>query len=591
MGIVCPACGHTSQDTEFCDHCNGDLHGPSPAPALPGRCPVGAVGALLTPAQQAELSRPEAALLVNQGNRRYRVRWIAGADWPLWSASLRERLGRNALRCLPPVQVAETDAGVWVVAEATEGAFEPWASPLSDPHEECERLLHFVRPLANALTELHAHGLVWLPFDPRHLEQPAPGYLRFTNLDLGVYPSGQCPERLTVKPSFAAPEIVRYHPEAIGPPTDVFHLALFCYYWLAGKLPDGFPGEGLEAFWYELPKLRIFAPQLPPGIAGVLSQATAVYPTARHATPNALIAALEAAVERNRQRREFQGSVCRDLGAETRAGRTKTALGRDNEDCVLVRSFSKPDRALLAVADGITTCDVGSGALASLITTMVLENAFDETSTQATFATRISGVCRHGADTLLGWAVEKGYKKQLEAGADLMGTTLTVAWLEGNVLSLANLGDSRAYLIDEAGVEQLTVDGDLASGMLGEGMPPENLRDVGVIGKALRECVGGCTFNAKGDVTILENSCDPPVVRWPLVPGDVVILCSDGLVEENSFLEPETLAELVRANRHLSAQDLARCLVEAADDLHRLPSPLEPEGFGDNISCIVIKVM
>ena len=44
-----------------------------------------------------------------------------------------------------------------------------------------------------------------------------------------------------------------------------------------------------------------------------------------------------------------------------------------------------------------------------------------------------------------------------------MGTTLTVGWLEHHELSLSNLGDSRAYLITEHAIEQLTVDGDLAS--------------------------------------------------------------------------------------------------------------------------------
>ncbi len=255
-----------------------------------------------------------------------------------------------------------------------------------------------------------------------------------------------------------------------------------------------------------------------------------------------------------------------------------------------MRRFTAPDRVLLAVADGITTCDVGSGALASLITTIVLENAFDEGSTQATFAADITKACRQGARTLLAWAVEKGYLVQLQQGADLMGTTLTAAWLEGTTLTLANLGDSRAYLIDGDRVEQLTVDGDLASGMLADGMAPENLREVGSIGKALRECIGGCTFNAKGDVTILEEGCVPTVTSLRLLPGDIVVLCSDGLVDEEVFMEPEVLGEIVRAQRALPAQALAEHLVAEADKLHRLPSPLEAEGYGDNISCIVIKV-
>jgi serine/threonine protein phosphatase PrpC len=74
------------------------------------------------------------------------------------------------------------------------------------------------------------------------------------------------------------------------------------------------------------------------------------------------------------------------------------------------------------------------------------------------------------------------------------------------------------------------------------------------------------------------------------VPGDVVVLCSDGLVEEGAFLEPWRLAEIIQQHLKLSAQDLAVLLADEADAVHRLPSQLEPEGFGDNISCVVIKI-
>ncbi len=226
----------------------------------------------------------------------------------------------------------------------------------------------------------------------------------------------------------------------------------------------------------------------------------------------------------------------------------------------------------MAIADGITTCDVGSGGLASLISIIVLENAFDSQSTGAAFAGRVALACRQSADTLLAWAIEKGYQEQLQEGGDLMGTTLTAAWLEGNRASIANLGDSRAYLITAAGEEQLTVDGDLASGMLAEGTAPERIREMGLVGKALRECIGGCTVSAAGTISIPDECCRPQTHEWPLLPGDVLVLCSDGLVEENAFLEPAALGNIVRANRHLSAKELARLLVETADNLHRVPS-------------------
>lgn len=590
MGVVCPACGETSQDPEFCDYCNSDLSGPPPPPLFPGRCPVTAAGVVLTSEQQAVLSRPEASLRLQVDDQWWRVHWIKREAWPLWSARVRQRLAKNGLRCLPPVRLVETADGVWLLAETSNALFHPWANPLPDPLEECERLHHHLVRLAEALEELHAHGLVWLIFDPRQLDEGPHGQIRFTNLDLELFPVGDCPESLPLRTQFAAPEIVRYHPQNINSRMDVFHLAIFAYYWVAGLLPTGFVGEGLEAFRYQLPKLRIFAPRLPNGIASVLSQGLAVDPTLRPATPKAFVGALQGALERFRARCNFPGTIRWDIGADTRTGRTKSALGRDNEDCVLVRSFVNPERALVAVADGITTCDVGSGALASLITTIVLENTFDNATTQATFTADIVKACRHCAQTLLAWAVEKGYLPQLEQSADLMGTTLVAGWLEGNAVCLANLGDSRAYLIDNDGAEQLTVDGDLASGMLADGLPPENLADVGPIGKALRECIGGCTMNAEGVVGIHEEGCRPTVTYWPLVPGDIIVLCSDGLVDEEVFMEPTTLSKLVLANRHLPAQELARLLADAADQIHRLPSPLEPEGFGDNISCIVVKI-
>ncbi len=590
MGVVCAVCGKISEDLEFCDHCNTDLRGPAADPVPPERCPVSKKGVLLTLEQRQLLVRPEASILVADEETAWRAHWIARAVWPRWLGGVRERLGLPALTCWPPCRLVEEEEGAWVLAETTNQAAAPWTERAADPYEDAQRLARFFRQLADALEELHSQGLVWLTFDPRHLEQGPGGWLRFTNLDICAYQRGECPERLPLRPGFAAPEVVRFQAGDIGPRTDVFHLALFAYYWLAGLLPDGFPGEGLESFGFQVPPLRTYAPAAPVGIIGVLEQGMALEPTRRYATPGAIAFALREAVERAEGRRTFAGKLTWNIGVHTRAGRPKSALGKANEDHVLVCPFTGPDRALMAVADGITICDVGSGALASLIVTIVLENTFDAGSNQETFPERIAQACQKGASTLLDWALEKGYQQQLTQGADLMGTTLCAGWLEGSTLSLANVGDSRAYLIDRHGVEQLTVDGDLASGMLATGTPPEQIRELGLVGKALRECIGGCTLTPDGDAMVLEAGCNPALTRWPLLPGDIVILCSDGLVEEEAFMEPETLGELVRTHRHLPAAELALFLADQADALQRLPSPQEPEGYGDNISCIVIKM-
>lgn len=588
MPVPCPACGYLSQDLEFCDRCNADLVPPREQ-GPPHVCPLPGQDLILSDEQFQRLAQPDGFILLRAAAGWRRIHWLPRALETHWQPELRRRLAIST-GVLPPGQLVEQADGAWAIFEATGDWIVPWTLPPHDPLGDLTRVLKYAESLAGVLEELHRHQLVWLLFNPTELERGPDKQWRITNLDLRVFPFQQCPDQVRAKAAFAAPEIARFHPEDVGPRTDVYHLALCCWYWLARLLPDGIPGAGLEAFQHELPSLRVYAPALPEGIEGVLRQGLAIIADQRFTRPTGFVEALREAVERARSRRERTDAVRWEIGQHTRPGRTKTALQKGNEDQVLVRQYSEPPRALAAVADGISTCDVGSGQLASLIATIVLENKFDGAARAGDFPRKITELCRNGTQTLLDWAMEKGYAMQLAQGRDLMGTTLTAAWLEDRELQLANLGDSRAYLIDGPLVEQLTVDGDLGTFLLSRRTPPEYLRELGMMAKALRECIGGCTVNSEGAVEVLDDSCIPTITRWPLLPGDTIVLCSDGLVEEGAFLDEAALGELVRAHRHLPAHELAELLADAADALQRLPSFLEPEGFGDNISCIVIKI-
>jgi serine/threonine protein phosphatase PrpC len=134
------------------------------------------------------------------------------------------------------------------------------------------------------------------------------------------------------------------------------------------------------------------------------------------------------------------------------------------------------------------------------------------------------------------------------------------------------------------------VDGDVRSFWLARGIPPEEVEELGGLGRSLRCCVGGFVLGDRGEPEIDPEHLRPALSSWPLLPGDVVVLCTDGLVEEGAFLEPADLARLVGENRDLGALELAELLAEAADSLQELPSPERPEGFGDNVSCVVILV-
>src|SRR5262249_7416320 len=159
-----------------------------------------------------------------------------------------------------------------------------------------------------------------------------------------------------------------------------------------------------------LPPLRTFAPGIPPGVSGVLARGLALEPRQRYPSPGAFCAALQKVGQRAQQRWSAKEPVIWEIGQHSRTGRAKSAANRQNEDHVLVQSFTNPERALLAIADGITTCDVGSGELASWITCMILENAMDNTTSQESFAAKIIDVCSRSAESLLAWALEKGYR-------------------------------------------------------------------------------------------------------------------------------------------------------------------------------------
>src|SRR5581483_8444849 len=127
-------------------------------------------------------------------------------------------------------------------------------------------------------------------------------------------------------------ELCAFRGDRIGPATDVFHVSLYAYYRLAGLLPDGFPGNGLEAFDFDIPPLRVYRPLLPPGIAPVLVRGLARDPADRHQSLGELLDDLTSAVERARQRAATTAPVRIDSGSATDIGRTHLVQGKPNQD-------------------------------------------------------------------------------------------------------------------------------------------------------------------------------------------------------------------------------------------------------------------
>ncbi len=602
--VVCPSCRRESLDPSFCDHCNSLL--PHSAPAvLPAA--VRLADGRLVDCSGFGGSFPIDAF-VPQSIRVGDFPCRAYALGPSWWRDLAGQVQRRAAcsaGVLAPIHVVAVEGGAVVVAEALPGGGDPLPGLDCGDELAClEQTLAACKVLASAMRSLHEAGLVWLNFDPRALEA-TPGQLRITNLDLQVFPARSCPDSLRLSAAYSPPEVYGFRAERIGPATDVFHLGMYAYYRLAGLLPDGFPGQGLEAFDFEVPPLRIYRPALLPGVAPVLAHALARDSAIRFATPADFLDALEQAVQRQRQPTMIAARGLRfDAGSDSAIGRGHELAGLPNQDSHTMLSLG-PDQAVYIVADGVTTARFGSGDQASRIAVDVLAEVLPWRLRGAASPEQIEEALTtaflDASEAILEQALREGVPDEADP-AELMSSTALVGYVHGDILSLACAGDSRAYLVRHGHAEQLTIDGDVRCVQLAAGAPPEAVRELGPEGLALYGCLGVSARRPDGRLVCDTRRCRPQLGHWRLRLGDVVVLCSDGLVEEGIFLDPGDLVGLVGESRlyerdllamicgepTVPPEELARSFVAAARAHHRDASPWEPAGCGDDVTCIVL---
>lgn len=230
------------------------------------------------------------------------------------------------------------------------------------------------------------------------------------------------------------------------------------------------------------------------------------------------------------------------------AGRTDAGRRRRlNEDAFVCRP------PLFAVADGMGGAQAGE--LASRLAAASLGRS-----------ERDAGDGERRVVSLIQAANQAVYERaETDSAATGMGTTLTVALVEGGDAWIGHVGDSRAYLLRGGRVEQLTDDHSLVAELVREGrLTPD---------EALDHPHRSVITRALGTDAEVEVDAFPV----PLEAGDVFLLCSDGLP---SMVSDDTILELVE--RHRSDLDAAaQALVTAAN----------AAGGEDNITAVLFEVV
>ena len=211
---------------------------------------------------------------------------------------------------------------------------------------------------------------------------------------------------------------------------------------------------------------------------------------------------------------------------------------------------------LLAVADGMG--GHRSGEVASQLCIKTLPRVF-----LSALQTGDSGPTQ--ASTVLVQAVETASQVISDEAAqnpahEGMGTTLTAALLRNMHVDVAQVGDSRAYMVRRETLTQLTTDQTVANYMLAmhQELPPDSR-----VGEMLVQAVG-----AQSNVDVVLTSSE-------LENGDVLLLCSDGLYKAVSSSE---ILETVQG------------LVSLKAKAERLVARANENGGPDNVTVILAEV-
>lgn len=143
-----------------------------------------------------------------------------------------------------------------------------------------------------------------------------------------------------------------------------------------------------------------------------------------------------------------------------------------------------------------------------------------------------------------------------------MGTTMVLVTIVGHYAYVANVGDSRLYLIDENKISQITKDHSLVEEMVRMGEisrdDARNHPDKNIITRAL---------GAGRDV-------DVDFFDIRLTPGDILLLCSDGL---SNMVPDEDIRQVILTSETL--EETGRRLVSMAND----------NGGRDNIAVVLVE--
>jgi protein phosphatase len=398
------------------------------------------------------------------------------------------------------------------------------------PPADLESMLGWLRGVARLLYDVHTAGFAVLRLAPAHVAFRGDGTVGFEGFE-GFYPLSL--------PISARPGVLGYMPpevaDAEGPVIvdarqDIYAFAMLVYACIARRAPPACAESGFTPVLAP----RDFEPAFPVGLAPFFARCAASNPAVRPSSALDALALLERCVRRILDgARGERSTVYLTASCETHPGIQKRLVQSTNQDSVFCAVEPDRNAVLMGVSDGVSTAAYGSGDIASALSLRRFRRAWSEFVEQP-------GLWDHGA------AAERLALAMQETNADIvqyvnerfapfggepqqvMGSTCVAMFAKDHRAIIASLGDSRAYLVREGMIEQITRDHNLMTLGIIDGMPA-HMAVTMPQASALARCLG--MFEIDPDGQLVASLVKPDIYFVDLLPGDRILLCTDGLTD------------------------------------------------------------
>lgn len=249
-------------------------------------------------------------------------------------------------------------------------------------------------------------------------------------------------------------------------------------------------------------------------------------------------------------------STALEVASATHPGKVRS----HNEDSIAADG----ELGLAVLADGMggyNAGEVASGIAVAMITAGMKKALTDKTLRELDGSSAENLLSGHAVKANA--AIYQAAQSQSQYSG--MGTTLVAALWYDNRVAVSHIGDSRFYRLRDVTLEQVTRDHSLLQEQIDSGMITREQARYSQNKNLVTRAVG------------IDPEVEAEVHTYPVQPGDIYLLCSDGLSDMVTDEDIQLTLSSLQANLPLAAEQL----VQQAND----------NGGRDNISVILVRVL